>query len=59
MTCIQCGKVDSLYEQILNIDGDIVCSEDCKKKYEREMNYFLDYTVQDEGLFLKWMGTDM
>ena len=58
MKCIQCGKVieaDCNSSIILNLDGDFVCGEECKTKYERELDRFCSVILPNEGLFQDWL----
>jgi len=54
MKCYQCGKIieDGI---ILDEDGDIVCSEECKVQFEKERELFFNTIVHDDVLFEKWM----
>ena len=40
----------------INEDGDLVCSELCKKAYEKERDYFCETILKDDKLFASWLG---
>lgn len=41
---------------LLNQDGDFVCSEDCKLKYNREKDKFFNEIIHDDSKFFSWLG---
>ena len=44
----ECGKEINENSILLNEDGDYVCSEECKQKYEKEKTYFFENIVHNE-----------
>jgi hypothetical protein len=40
----------------IGCDGDLVCSETCKQKYEKERDYFCEVVLNDDKLFASWLG---
>jgi len=53
MFCFQCKKPLPEYGSIIiNLDGDMVCSKQCKETYEKAKAYFFNVLIHDEQKFL-------
>ena len=60
MSCVECGK--SLPEEgtiVLNIDGDIACSEKCAISYKQKRDNFFNTVIHDDNLFSNWLCSDV
>jgi hypothetical protein len=57
MKCLGCGReFDIEWEgMIIDQDGDGVCSQACKKKYEKERDYFCAVILPSDELFGRWL----
>lgn len=61
MKCVHCNKeIDTEFGMMevhyINIDGDAVCSLECKRKYEKERDHFFNVTIHDDEKYNAWMG---
>lgn len=57
--CTQCGRdveADGNIGILINSDGDFVCNDVCKNKYEKARDHFFDVIIQDDKKFLTWLG---
>jgi len=56
MRCFQCHKEieNELDMVLLNVDGDIVCSQKCKNDFEIEKEHFLNVTIHSDKLMKQW-----
>lgn len=55
MRCFFCKKEIKGNGLLISEDGDFVCSEDCKLKYEEERDYFLNNVVASEERLLEYI----
>ena len=59
IACSYCGKdVERNISGgiIINCDGDHVCDEECKKRYEEERDNFFNHTIHDDKKMAEWLG---
>lgn len=58
--CSFCGKVcdPDLGDKyiITSMDGDYVCSQECKIAHEKEMDHFCGTVLNNDAMFAKWLG---
>lgn len=40
---------------VVNIDGDLACSQECKEAYERQKEHFFNHIVHDEERCERWL----
>jgi len=60
MKCFYCKKELDNNAILLDEDGDFVCNEICKMKYEEARDDFFDRIVHDEDLTERWLlGEDV
>lgn len=61
--CDVCGKEIDVEWDVgfiwIGCDGDVVCSNVCKEKYEKDRDYFFDVVLKDAGLFERWMMSEI
>jgi len=57
MKCCVCdGECPEYGSIILNVDGDIACSESCRKRYGKEREHFLNVILPDDEKLANWLG---
>jgi len=58
--CSACGKeiVNEFKMKLISCDGDFVCDEKCKEKWDQEKEAFYNHIAQDEDTFKKWLLGD-
>lgn len=58
MHCIQCKQLitDESKAVLVTCDGDFACSEECKKKWEKERDFFYEHIITDDAKFSAWLG---
>lgn len=55
MKCVQCYNEMYIDGILINVDGDAVCSDECKTLYEADRDYFFEHIVDDEERCKKWL----
>jgi hypothetical protein len=58
MKCSHCHKkiINELSAILVNSDEDFVCSKECKKNREQEMDHFFNEVLPDDKQFADWLG---
>ena len=53
----KCKKdtLSSIGMTAVNVDGDLACSESCKKEYEKQRDHFFD-NIGDDTFYNAWMN---
>ena len=55
MKCFHCHKEIKRNGILISQDGDFVCDEKCKEKYEKERDYFFNNIVHSEKETKNWL----
>lgn len=58
MACFVCKGEVPEYGGIHIVDGDFVCSEKCKKEYEKRRDHFFNVVIHDDKKMEAWWLSD-
>ena len=53
------NPLDSISAVVVTVDGDFACSEECKREWEKQRDYFLENILPDERRTEQWLKGEM